>query len=321
MSKIVKSLDAKLGYPIQFLREYSLMKQRLKYFNEKLKERKQLYGAFEITKEYESVTSELDKNGFVILKNFVDTSLLNSINDSFEFFLDNGENLLNVSNDSMRIKGDTSGSKVFLDKNTLQNGQKYCRNLTNNMAMENPMINIPLICDLVFSERFTNISGSYLGVIPALGGLNLRKSFVNGLPEFDTQYFHVDPNSIKFLKFFLYLNNVDEKGGPFTYVKGSHKNKFTGWQRKYRWSHEEIAGIYGDGSILKLTGNIGDLIIADTNGFHRGAPLVRNDRSMLTFDYVIHPEFDGKANNFKIYSSNFKKLNENKALADFLDII
>ena len=31
------------------------------------------------------------------------------------------------------------------------------------------------------------------------------------------------------MKFFLYLNDVDEDGGPFCIVKGSFKNKFEGW--------------------------------------------------------------------------------------------
>lgn len=151
--------------------------------------------------------------------------------------------------------------------------------------------------------------------------MNLRKSFSNSIPEFDTQYFHIDPNSAKFLKCFFYLNDVDEKGGPFCYIKRSHKKKFFGYTKKYRWTLEEMLKKYKSEDILNITANVGDLIIADTNGFHRGNPITSNDRYMLTLDYVIHPEFDGKNSAFKISKSEYQNLEMSiRGVADFLEI-
>ncbi|MCZ6617808.1 MAG: phytanoyl-CoA dioxygenase family protein, partial [Gammaproteobacteria bacterium] len=98
------------------------------------------------------------------------------------------------------------------------------------------------------------------------------------------------------VKFFFYLNDVDASGGPFCFVKGSHKKKFTGWKRKARWRLEEMEVAYGHENIIELTANLGDLIVADPNGFHRGKKVVSTERLMLAVDYVIHKEFEGRRN-------------------------
>jgi hypothetical protein len=54
---------------------------------------------------------------------------------------------------------------------------------------------------------------------PAFGTCNLRKSFVNNMSEGGNQIYHVDPNSPRFLKFFVYLDDVDENGGPFIKIE------------------------------------------------------------------------------------------------------
>ena len=166
-----------------------------------------------------------------------------------------------------------------------------------------------------------DIAAGYLNCIPSIGGINLRKSFVNDLPEFDTLYFHSDENSPKFVKFFFYLNEVDEHGGPFCYVRGSNRKKFRGWRAKYRWSFDEIADKYGKERIVNLTGGVGDLIIADTTGFHRGTKVRSSDRSMLTVDYVVHPEYWNSHAEFEIAADSYARLSaKQKAAADFLRV-
>lgn len=321
MKSFIQKIDPFLNYSISSLKERVNMFRRRHYYNRKLNFRKSIYGEYTSSSSLNSLVETINRNGYVVLRDFVDKTSLTDIDSKFNKFLNSGDSLLKVSNDSLRDIGDESPSKFFLDTYALAQGQNYCRQYTNNMALKDPLISIPEICDIAFSDSFIEIASSYFGVIPALGSLNLRKSFANGLPAFDTQYFHVDPNSIKFLKFFLYLSDVDEKSGPFTYIKGSHKNKFPGWQRKYRWTYNEIINYYDETAIVKLTGKVGDLIIADTNGFHRGEALHRNDRTMLTLDYLIHEEFDGTSEKFKISLAEFEKNINKAALCDFLKVV
>jgi hypothetical protein len=153
------------------------------------------------------------------------------------------------------------------------------------------MVACPTSTAFIFSEPLIDIAAGYLDCMPALGGLNLRESFVNDLPDMETNHFHCDGNSARFLKFFLYLNDVDAQGGPFCYVTGSHAKKPFDWRRKYHWSPEEIETYYGSDAIRVMTANVGDLIIADTTGFHRGVKVLSAPRGMLTIDYVVHREY------------------------------
>jgi ectoine hydroxylase-related dioxygenase (phytanoyl-CoA dioxygenase family) len=182
------------------------------------------------------------------------------------------------------------------------------------------------IHELVFNDFIIDIAGAYLDCFPAFGTCNLRKSFVNDLPEEGTQLYHVDPNSPRFLKFFVYLNDVDIDGGPFCYVKGSHTKKFEingmNWNKQYRWPTEPINQIYGEENVKYLTAKKGDLLVADTNGWHRGTKPISNDRTMLTLDYVCHDEDFDSSRRFQFSKDEYNKLSDrHKQLCDFLKIV
>jgi hypothetical protein len=73
---------------------------------------------------------------------------------------------------------------------------------------------------------------------------------------------------------------------------------------------------------MYLTANRGDMVIADTNGFHRGTKVRSADRLMLTIDYVIHTEFDGAQKPFKIGARDHAALSpKQKAAADLLEVV
>jgi ectoine hydroxylase-related dioxygenase (phytanoyl-CoA dioxygenase family) len=319
MKKTLLKIDTIFGSPFYGFYEYIKLKKRFFQYNNHLQKRIQNYPDFKCNKT--EIVKELEENGFIVIKNFLNVEILEKIKNEFDYNLDTGSNLLPVSNDSIREKNDLRPSSTFLSNDDLNKGQKFCRNYTNNMVLKDPLMNINEILKIAFNNEIINITSSYLGTLSGLGGLNLRKSFVNSIPEFDTQYFHIDPNSAKFLKCFFYLNDVDEKGGPFCYIKGSHKKRFFGYSKKYRWTLDEMLTKYKLDDVVNITANVGDLIIADTNGFHRGNPISSNDRYMLTLDYVIHPEFDGNNKLFKISKSDLDNLElNNKGVADFLEI-
>jgi hypothetical protein len=271
---------------------------------------------------FADAVARLNEDGYAIIPEATEPAVLLEIRRELEAHLDAGSCLNPVAKDSARPPGDRSRSQVFLSEEETGLGQEYFRQHSNYVSIRQPLLNCPTVTRVAFDEHLIDIASTYLECPAALGGLNLRKSYANELPEFDTLYFHVDPNSPRFLKFFYYLNDVDENGGPFCYVAGSHRKRFPGWRSKVRWDESEIAQVYGAGRIKKLTGKVGDLIIADTTGFHRGTKLRGQDRGMLTLDYVAHPEYEGKQEPFEVRQGDLRSLTaRQQTAADFLRIL
>ena len=107
--------------------------------------------------------------------------------------------------------------------------------------------------------------------------------------------------------------------GPFTYVLGSHAHRFYGWDTKYRWSNQEMLSHYGESRIRHYVGDVGDVIVADTTGFHRGKKVISKERHMLTVNYQLAAEYDGTRP--LIEARDIAALPEDQLLlADFLHV-
>jgi hypothetical protein len=178
---------------------------------------------------------------------------------------------------------------------------------------------------LSFDERLIEFATNYFKCTPGIGTFNLRKSFVNKLPPTTTQLFHRDKNSIKFFKFFIYLNDVDTKeDGPLTMVKNSWNKVPNNYQKQYRWTEKEIKNYYGGDCLNYLTAKKGDVIAGLTTCYHRGTKPTAKDRTMLTINYLIHPELkNGQPgayeNPFSMKNEQFESLSSyKKPVADFL---
>ena len=151
------------------------------------------------------------------------------------------------------------------------------------------LMRIPEVAELVASAELRSIAASYFRAVPIFTGLAAWWSF----PDEDAsdqqldqaaQKFHFDYDWPLFLKFFVYLTPVDETNGPFTFVRGTHdqKARYTDGRR----SDAEIEDTYGS-SIRPCHGSAGDLIIADTSGFHKGARPESSPRLVLQLEYAI----------------------------------
>ena len=100
------------------------------------------------------------------------------------------------------------------------------------------------------------------------------------------------------IKFLIYLTDVGIENGPFEYIEGTHTLKSTlklcqkSSISKTRYDDKEIGILVKERKInasRKILGSAGDLIIVNTRGLHRGAPLIKGDRKAITA-YI----FDGK---------------------------
>jgi ectoine hydroxylase-related dioxygenase (phytanoyl-CoA dioxygenase family) len=323
----VKAVNRRLGNPLRVFkgaREFVEPRMRMRAYERDRfnRERKYADAGFKFGRQ-DAAMRELERDGYCVIRNAFDTTVLARLKQQVEAHLDRGTHLQKINKDSARKPGDRSPSTVYFTEEEEKRGQDYFRQHTNYVSIANPLINASVVNEIAFSDIPLDIAHQYLGCVPALGGMNLRKSYRNELPEFDTLYFHVDPNSPRFLKFFFYLNDVDLNGGPFCYVRGSQKKRFRGWMSKGRWSLDEMEHVYGKENVMYLTANVGDIIVADTNGFHRGSKITGNDRTMLTLDYVVHEEMDGtqSRSQFQIASDVLNRLSpKQRAVADFLEV-
>lgn len=272
--------------------------EELVRYTQALEKRRLKYGDSvdpKMKKRHHNIIQDLEQRGFHIIPNVFSKEILDAIRSEMSQKLEHGEDLW---------KGMT------LPEEFLKSSVPY-------VSIEQPLFNCPSIKEVVFHDLLEEIASAYFDCKPAIGTFNLRKSYVNTLPEQETQLFHCDKNSIKLLKFFVYLNDVGIHDGPLTIVEGSHRHKPENWESKYRWTDKEVHEMY-PGLVRYIEANAGDLIIGVTTGFHKGLKPVANERSMLTVNYTVHPE-NWKPIVFKMRQADYTELSEEKKpLADFL---
>ena len=260
--------------------------------------RKQQF-TFPLDEDALKITNKIHEDGYVVLKNFFDKDLLKKLNDETQSYIKEGKH-------QKQFPGSLIGRESDIRDDSLW------------YTIDQPLLTVDSLWDVAFHDDLVVLAANYFGCLPYFGTCNLRKSFVNNLAEDHTQIYHQDPNSPQFIKMFFYLNDVDEQGGPFCIVEGSHRNKFEGCYGQYRWETDTIHSIYGQDKVKYLTANVGDLIIANTTAFHRGTKPYSADRTMITLDWVLHPEFFNNPS-FKISQDKFNNLPEwKKPVMDYL---
>jgi Phytanoyl-CoA dioxygenase (PhyH) len=206
---------------------------------------------------------------------------------------------------------------------------RYCANddmlasIANCAYVPDVMLDCPSASRYVFSDSILNLADAYYGCSAAVSHCSLYKSYVNDLPVAGFQNVHSDNQSARFLKFFLYLNDVDVEGGPFAYVAGSHRSKPRGWRREYIWTLQDMEGIYGREAIRYVDARVGDLIVADTTGFHCGFKPISTARQILMINTGVHRiDRNGLPSEPKLYAKQYESLTARQRIAaDFTTIV
>ena len=233
------------------------------YYNNQITERRQLVPNWKeyTTTESDSAAENINQNGYHKIENFWNTDKLDVIRDkTYTLFL----------NDSGLLKHTHGGQHIQVNQ---------------------PLLHLEELNSLAMDDGIIAIATSFFKCFPGFGTQNLRYSDSINSRAAGTCQFHRDFNSpVKVLKFFTYLNDVTMDNGPFTYVEGSHRRIPADWGDKLRWENNEIETLYGATNVKNLTGKYGDLIIATTNGFHKGLPLKSDSRTLFTMNFLVHHE-------------------------------
>lgn len=131
------------------------------------------------------------------------------------------------------------------------------------------------------------VAAEYLGFNPVLDLLSMWWSAPGdtALQSRAAQLYHFDMDRFKFIKFFIYLTDVDTNNGPHCYVRGSHTRKPVALLKDQRLTDGEILEHYAPNELVELTGPTGTLLAVDTRGFHKGKPLLERDRLIFQIQF------------------------------------
>lgn len=282
------------------------------------------------------IAKEIKDQGISVVRNMINPLIINHVKNQVDEMFLRGEHLgeaVNVSSlraEHLRICGEERDTikqqydHFYLNKQDFDKGIDHLRKFTNGIGIVNPLSSIKDLWKIVIMHEFLQISFLYFEEKSHLGFVKVRRFFVNKLPMFDTNYFHIDDNGSKLLKAIIFLNDIDEQSGPFVFVSGSHKNVMPNELTTYRYSRtdEEINNYYGRDQIMKITGNCGDVVFVDTLGVHRGEKPITHDRNVCFVNFVVEEEYGGKGKKMEMSRHIFEELtNELKDFGKYIQLI
>ena len=146
------------------------------------------------------------------------------------------------------------------------------------------------------------LSDNVLNIVNSCHGMLLRLNYIDtwlSIPTANdivnyTEGWHRDHEDLKMIKIFIYLTNVDETMGPFTYLKGSQD----GARHDYINPAKPPVGVEIDelqfaklmsrdpDSLQIFTGESGTIIICDATGIHKGGRTTSKPRKVVVATYT-----------------------------------
>jgi hypothetical protein len=153
----------------------------------------------------------------------------------------------------------------------------------------------PLL-DFMLQEPILRHVRDYLPFHPYLRSAEIWVDYASEDPALETQFFHLDGDDAYNLKVFVYLNDVSEENGPFTFMPTDRISAYRifkpeGINRTARVRDEDV---HRFGESVSFTGRRGSVILADTClGYHKGLKPRKGRRVMFTFQFTSAEPYYG----------------------------
>jgi Phytanoyl-CoA dioxygenase (PhyH) len=187
---------------------------------------------------------------------------------------------------------------------------------TTYRFQEQDLVNQPDIKKLISDLSFIAIAQAYLQSQPILDIVTMwwSTAFSRVACSESAQLYHFDMDRIKWIKFFIYLTDVNTYNGPHCYIKGTHKSRSK--PRKLleygydRITDTEIEKLYPPEKRIEITGKKGLIIAGDTKCFHKGKELQMGDRLVLELEFsnsLFGGAFEIKSSLLDLESNKFFK--------------
>lgn len=144
------------------------------------------------------------------------------------------------------------------------------------------------VLEVVLDDTFLLLAQEYLGMSPVLDHMGMWQSFpYGGMSKAESaQMFHYDMDRLKFVKFLMYLTDVEPKNGPHCYARGSQGMKPDELLPDSRKTDEQIEKHYGANNMVEITGKAGTVMMVDTRGFHKGKTPDEGTRVMFQLEFA-----------------------------------
>ncbi len=186
------------------------------------------------------------------------------------------------------------GTKPMTGRELLKELNAESTKLTGTYWLQdqNTVAQMPEFARIAFDPYILSVVSGYLGGTPIHVQTCLWFSFAGNQDEQtlsrNAQFFHQDKEFVKFIKVFIYLNDVTAENGPHCYIEGSHRDELNrhGIPYSKRVSDDEVISLYGKDKHKVLEGAAGTIIFGDTVSAHKGMPLKQGGRLMLQLEYA-----------------------------------
>lgn len=147
------------------------------------------------------------------------------------------------------------------------------------------LIRVPAVQRLVADGALHRIAQNYLGCRPILTTIAM---WLN--PPYEGSYnahvYHYDNAGPSFLKFFVYLNDIDADAAH-TFIQGTHRHlKPRQFARSGLYDRDKLLAFYGAENEIVFTGRAGMILAEDTAGFHKGTTPSKGYRLLLELQFT-----------------------------------
>ncbi|NEO38068.1 MAG: phytanoyl-CoA dioxygenase family protein [Moorea sp. SIOASIH] len=142
---------------------------------------------------------------------------------------------------------------------------------------------VKLACD----PTLVSIVTKYIGILPIINGVKLLYSPNKKIYEGGAQFFHLDPEGVRQIKLYIYVEDVTEESGPLTLIPAQESHKiyrlYPGGRLRDDWVSRFIDPQY----FYSITGASGTMIFADTSRcFHFGSRPGKKPRFVIIIQYI-----------------------------------
>ena len=150
------------------------------------------------------------------------------------------------------------------------------------------LFRLPVVQKLIKDGPFHKIAQAYIGSRPTMTSVSLWLDTIY-TKKYAAHVYHHDNDGPAFLKFFIYLTNVDLESGAHMYIDGSQgPGKPPHLSQSRRYERSELIDYYGEEKEIIFAAPAGTVIAEDTSGFHKGTTPTKSYRLLLQIQYAMY---------------------------------